>query len=203
MVEEERPRRRGRPRAEATDEAIHAAAIEVVAEVGYRVATLETIAVRAGVGTATIYRRYPAKRDLLAAALRAGAGEFAAPHTGDVTQDLTVLIHQVATGVNAQPLGRLLAAVSFAEPELLDLAWEVLAQPRRAVLREVIVAATESGGLRPDLDVEVFLDVLSAVPVWTQLVRPGTDFTLAAARATARLLLAGAAPVNSNKGEES
>lgn len=190
----ERPRRRGRPRSEATDDAIHAAAFEVVAEVGYKVATLEMIATRAGVGTATIYRRYPTKRALLAAALQAAAGEFVAPHTGHVVDDLAVLIYQVSAGVHAKPLGRLLAAVSFAEPELMHVAWTALAEPRRAVLKEVVVAAMADGGLRPDLDVEVVLDVLSAVPIWTQLVRPGKDFTMEAAHATVGLLIAGAGP---------
>jgi AcrR family transcriptional regulator len=197
------PRRRGRPRSDSAEEAIHAAALEVVAEVGYKVATLETIAARAGVGTATIYRRYPTKREMLVGALRAASGEFIAPHTGQVSDDLAILIQNVAEGVRSTPMGRLLAAISFAEPEIMELAWAALAQPRRAVLEEVVVAAIDNGQLRPDLDVSLFLDVLSAVPVWSQLVRPGGTFTAEAAHATTRLLLAGAASVDRQKEEDS
>jgi AcrR family transcriptional regulator len=188
------PRRRGRPRSESADAAIYTAAIEIVAEVGYRVATLEAIAARAGVGTATVYRRYRTKRELVAAALRVEAQRFTAPRTGDIVEDLAVLMQRLSTGVQSTPLGRLLAAMAFAEPELFDVGWHALAQPRRKVLRELVVSALEAGQLRPDLDVELFLDIVSALPIWTQLMRPGADFTLDTAHAAARLLLAGARP---------
>jgi AcrR family transcriptional regulator len=171
--------------------------LEVVAEVGYKVATLEMIASRAGVGTATIYRRYTTKNALVAAALRVSAREFAAPHTGMVREDLARLIHQVSAGMHAASLGRVFAAMSFTDPELSEVGWSALGQPRRAVLAAVVAGGIASGQLRQDLDAELLVDVLSAVPIWSQLVRPGGGFSMESAYATVDLLLSGAAPPDS------
>jgi AcrR family transcriptional regulator len=187
-------RRPGRPRSQAADNAIHAAALDVVAEVGYKDATLEMIAARAGVSTATIYRRYATKSALVAAALQVRAQEFAAPHSGDVREDLASLIHQLSKGMRSTSPGRVLAAMSFTDPQLFEIGWCSQGQPRRAVLAEVVAGGIAGGQLRHDLDVELFLDVLSAVPIWSQLVRPGREFSIESAYATIDLLLAGAAP---------
>jgi Tetracyclin repressor-like, C-terminal domain len=87
-----------------------------------------------------------------------------------------------------------LAAMSFTDPQLFEIGWRSQGQPRRAVLAEVVAEGLAGGQLRHDLDVELFLDVLSAVPIWSQLVRPGSEFSIASAGATVDLLLAGAAP---------
>jgi AcrR family transcriptional regulator len=94
-----------------------------VAEVGYKDATLEMIASRAGVSTATIYRRYTTKSALVAAALTVSAQEFAAPHPGDVREDLASLIHQLSQGMRSTSLGRVLAAMSFTDPQLFEIGW--------------------------------------------------------------------------------
>jgi AcrR family transcriptional regulator len=60
----------GRPRSEASRQAILAAAIELAVETGYAGLTIEGIAARAGVGKQTIYRWWPSKADVL---LEAGA----------------------------------------------------------------------------------------------------------------------------------
>ena len=60
---------RGRPRSVEANDAILAAAIALVREVGYDNVTIEAIAGRAGVGKATIYRRWPSKEPLIADAI--------------------------------------------------------------------------------------------------------------------------------------
>jgi AcrR family transcriptional regulator len=62
----------GRPRSEASRQAILTAAIELLAETGYARLTIEGIAARARVGKQTIYRWWPSKADLL---LEAGAAK--------------------------------------------------------------------------------------------------------------------------------
>jgi AcrR family transcriptional regulator len=66
------PRSPGRPRSEASRQAILAAAVALAAEVGYSGLTIEGIAARAGVGKQTIYRWWPSKADVL---LEAGAAK--------------------------------------------------------------------------------------------------------------------------------
>ncbi|HEY4851574.1 MAG TPA: helix-turn-helix domain-containing protein, partial [Streptosporangiaceae bacterium] len=64
-------RRPGRPRSEQADRAIIEAALSLFAESGPDGLCIEQVAARAGVGKATIYRRWPGKEDLLLDALAA------------------------------------------------------------------------------------------------------------------------------------
>src|SRR5690348_8316338 len=61
---------RATPRTEAakarTRERIVSAALEQVAEGGYRSASIQAVAARAGVATGTVYRHFPSKDDLFA-----------------------------------------------------------------------------------------------------------------------------------------
>src|SRR5215208_3040355 len=62
-------RGRGRPRRAGTDEEILAVALEMLREKGYRDLNVDDIAERLGIAKTTIYRRWPAKGALVAAAL--------------------------------------------------------------------------------------------------------------------------------------
>src|SRR5215467_6175875 len=64
-------RRPGRPRSERADQAIIDAALSLFAESGPEGLCIERVAARAGVGKATIYRRWPGKEDLLLDAIAA------------------------------------------------------------------------------------------------------------------------------------
>jgi AcrR family transcriptional regulator len=55
----------GRPRDPALDVAIRRAALELLGEGGLEACALDEVARRAGVGKATIYRRWPSKDDLV------------------------------------------------------------------------------------------------------------------------------------------
>ena len=61
-------RRPGRPRSEQAEQAIIEATLDVFAEKGFEGVCVELVAARAGVGKATIYRRWPNKEELLLAA---------------------------------------------------------------------------------------------------------------------------------------
>ena len=66
--------RRGRPLATERTDAILTAAGELFEEVGFDQLTVQDIAQRAGVGLATLYRRWPSKHALLIEALRPAPG---------------------------------------------------------------------------------------------------------------------------------
>lgn len=74
------------------------ATLEVFAEQGYAGLSVEAVALRAGVNKTTVYRRWPAKSDLLGAALFALRDEDPAPpDTGALREDLVqVLRHWAA-----------------------------------------------------------------------------------------------------------
>jgi AcrR family transcriptional regulator len=60
---------RGRPRDAGADEAILAATIELLNDGGIANLSMDHVAKRAGVGNATIYRRWPSKEQLVIEAL--------------------------------------------------------------------------------------------------------------------------------------
>jgi AcrR family transcriptional regulator len=57
--------RAGRPRDPTRDQAILAATLGLLGELGYEQVTVRAIAQRAGAGLATLYRRWPTKEDLV------------------------------------------------------------------------------------------------------------------------------------------
>ena len=69
----ETPVRPGRPRSLAADEAIRDATLELLATEGYANLTMSGVAAQAGVSTATLYRRWTSKLDLVIAVLQARA----------------------------------------------------------------------------------------------------------------------------------
>jgi AcrR family transcriptional regulator len=101
----DRPGRGGRPRDPSRDGAIRAAILQVLAESGYAGLTMDAVASAAGVGKATIYRRWRTKSDLVADAVaELSAMSIDAPDTGSLEGDLRVLLHWLVDAVNG-PLG--------------------------------------------------------------------------------------------------
>jgi AcrR family transcriptional regulator len=101
----DRPGRGGRPRDPSRDGAIRGAILQVLAESGYAALTMDAVAAAAGVGKATIYRRWRTKSDLVADAV-AELSEMSIepPDTGSLEGDLRVLLHWLVDAVNG-PLG--------------------------------------------------------------------------------------------------
>src|ERR1019366_7026380 len=85
-------RRPGRPRSEQADKAIIDAALSLFAETGPEGLCIEKVAARAGVGKATIYRRWPGKEELLLDALAALRVPLPQPKGKSVRGDLVALL---------------------------------------------------------------------------------------------------------------
>lgn len=65
--------------------------VTLLGEIGYGALRIEEVAERSGVNKTTIYRRWPTKPQLVAAALRAHKMHIAPPDTGDLVADLTAM----------------------------------------------------------------------------------------------------------------
>src|ERR1019366_8162530 len=85
-------RRPGRPRSEQADKAIIDAALSLFAETGPEGLCIEKVAARAGVGKATIYRRWHGKEDLMLDALTALKTPLPEPKGKSVRSDLIALL---------------------------------------------------------------------------------------------------------------
>lgn len=83
---------RGRPRDPAVEEKVTAAVLELLAEKGYQGLTIEQVARRSGVSKPTLYARWPAKGELVVAALVRSAPALTPVDTGDPTGRLVAFV---------------------------------------------------------------------------------------------------------------
>jgi AcrR family transcriptional regulator len=156
-------RRPGRPRSERADQAIIEAALSLFAESGPEGLCIERVAARAGVGKATIYRRWPGKEDLLLDAIAALKTPLPEPAGRSVREDLVTLLGTLCQD-SADPRRAREFALLLGEgtkyPRLMARYVETVLEPRREVVRAVLRRGVASGELRPDLDVDAALFML-------------------------------------------
>ncbi len=157
-------RKPGRPRSEQAEQAIIKAALELFAEKGPDGLCVEAVAARAGVGKATVYRRWKNKEDLLLAALGSLKSPLPDPDSGSARDDLVALVTvmaQDAVDPARQRQYTLLLGEGAKYPKLMARYAETVIEPRRDVIRSVLRRGIESGQLRADLDVEIILLTLT------------------------------------------
>jgi AcrR family transcriptional regulator len=187
----------GRPRSARADEAIIDAVLDMFAE-GYTADTLsiEAVAARAGVGKATIYRRWPNKEALIVDAVASMKGPVPAVTGACVRDDLVALLTRVGQSRDS----RATEVLSCLLPELqrstsIHRCYQSVIEPRRNVMREVLERGVRTGELRADLDVELALALLSGPMLAQSMLRwnPHLDGEDLAARVV-DAVLAGIAP---------
>jgi AcrR family transcriptional regulator len=154
---------RGRPRSPEADRAILVATVELLAERGLGAMSIEEIAARAGVGKATIYRRWPSKGLL---ALDAFVASFAAqqplPDTGTLRGDLTAALRAWVRAVTVTPMGSVLAGLigEAQNDPSLRAAWrDRVLEPLRRRHRIMLDRAVDRGEISASVDQEVVLDL--------------------------------------------
>src|SRR5258706_393071 len=131
-------RGRGRPRSEQADRAIIDATLEMFAESGAEGLCIEKVAARAGVGKATIYRRWPGKEDLLLDALAALQAPLPEPRGESVRDDLVALLDAMRSeSVDPRRVRQfaLLLGEGAQYPRLIERYVETVVDPRRDVFR--------------------------------------------------------------------
>ena len=157
-------RRPGRPRSERAEQAILDAAIEAVAENGIDGVHCEDVAARAGVGKATLYRRWPGKEDLLIAAFAAMKRPMPEPRGESVRDDLIALLTVIAADADDPRYAQqyaLLHGAGERYPRLVARYREKVVEPRRELVRSVLRRGIETGELRSGIDVEVAMLLLT------------------------------------------
>jgi AcrR family transcriptional regulator len=151
----------GRPRSEEAHRAILDATLELLAEVGFSALTVEGVATRAGVGKATIYRRWTSKLPLVVEAF----GQLPALEevdTGDLASDLERMLRSYLELFHKTPLGTVLPSLvgeRAHDPELASLLEPVL-KGRRQPLVHALERAVARGELARDLDLELAADLV-------------------------------------------
>jgi AcrR family transcriptional regulator len=157
-------RRPGRPRSEQAEQAIIDATLDLFAEQGFEGVCVEAVAARAGVGKATIYRRWPNKEELLLAAFGSLKSPYPEAQGVSVRDDLVAMV-KVMCADKADPRKANRYALLLGEgekyPRLMARYKETVVEPRREAMREVIRQGIKTGELRADTDVEVAMLVLT------------------------------------------
>lgn len=163
----------GRPRSAEAHTAILNAAIALTREVGFDALAMEAIAARAGVGKATVYRRWKTKEALIADALDRLVRSSSAPDTGSFEDDLlTVMrgnLRMYQDPATAALLSGLVAAMAR-NPQVAAAVRNGFVEARRNVMRQVVARGIAAGALATGTDIELVLDMLSGPLVYRTLI---------------------------------
>jgi AcrR family transcriptional regulator len=157
-------KRIGRPRSKRTEAAILDAASQLLAGSGLDAMTIEGVAARAGVGKASIYRRWPSKGALaFDATLEAYLAGQPARDTGSFEGDLVATTRSWTRWVTRSPAGRTL---KFLTAEVqndpgLAAAWrERFVRQIRERRRPIVERAIARGEIPAGSDPELIMDLL-------------------------------------------
>ncbi|WP_201294978.1 MULTISPECIES: TetR/AcrR family transcriptional regulator [unclassified Nocardiopsis] len=191
LPEASRAPHRGRPRDAARDRALMDATLAVLQSHGYSGLTTAAVAKRAGVSTATLYRRWRSKEDLVLGAARAWAEELGPDRdTGGLRGDLSALLHDKAAALDG-PSGRLLRAVlgeAAHNQALAEALTEQFVLPLQARVEAVLARAADRGEIPPVQDTTVVGEMVIGPMVSHTFLVPHTPGSRPGARMAERLL---------------
>ena len=151
----------GRPRSEEAHQAILDATLALLVEVGFSALTVEGVAQRAGVGKATIYRRWPSKLPLVVEAFGQLPG-FEEVDSGSLETDLKETLKTYLENFNSTSLGAVfpsLAGERAHNPELSKLL-EPVARGRREPFVRIFERARDRGEISADVDIDLAADLV-------------------------------------------
>lgn len=124
----------------------------VLTESGYRALTTAAVAARAGVSTATLYRRWPSKEVMVVDAAAAYAQELTTPtDTGTLEGDLRALLRDKAASLTGKEGGVLLTLIGEAphNAPLAEALTNAFVLPMRLRMEEITQRAAERGEIPP------------------------------------------------------
>ncbi|MDH2393212.1 MULTISPECIES: TetR/AcrR family transcriptional regulator [Streptomyces] len=175
-MERRRTGRRGRPRSEAAERAIVDAVVRLLEEgVPVSELSIERVARTAGVGKATIYRRWDGKEALLVDVVRSmEPADPPLPGTS-VRDDLVAMVETLRRRGLAKRSSALLHNV-FAQmqsyPQLWDMYHRTVVLPRRERMDEVLRRGIAGGEIRGDIDFDLLGDLFVGPMLVRTVLRP-------------------------------
>lgn len=165
----------GRPRSQEVHQAILRATLDLLAEVGYHGLSIEAIAKSAGVGKATIYRRYDSKEELIADAIEHNRPKRIIPDTGSFWADLDS-VHNQAAEIDLSPLGRqtvaMIIGLASTNPQFAEIYWKKYVAPRRKAVSVIFDRAKARGELSQTVDTELICDLMTGLLFKSILFQP-------------------------------
>jgi len=152
------------PRVERSRRLICSAAIAEMADVGYGAMTIESIAKRAGVGKATVYRHWAGKLDLVESALELLRADMTVPEEGTVRERITAVVtwlagHLADSGSGASACLPALVSAAQYDDSVRDFHHRFSAE-RRQVLIDLIDEGRSNGEVDPAVDARLVAETL-------------------------------------------
>jgi AcrR family transcriptional regulator len=167
-----------RPRSAKSHRKVLDAALGLVSERGIEATSMDAIAEASGVSKATIYKHWKDKDALLLEMMAELAGLHSRPEfdTGDTRVDLVAVLAYQAER-NAELKNRILPhfmAYAARQPSF-GLAWrQMVMEPPRKELRQVLQAGIRKGELSSKLDVEMALALLLGPMIYCHVFQGNT-----------------------------
>jgi len=178
------------PRVERSRRVILEATLDELGEIGYGAMTIESVARRAGVGKATIYRHWQGKLDLLADALETMKRPVPPPTEGSARERIVALLEALVDTLGESRWSRCMPALidAAARDETVQRFHRQFVAARRQVMVGLIVEGIEAGELAADLD-PVLTSELLAGPIFYRRLMTGEPFPPSLARQIVDLVL--------------
>ncbi|MGK5642118.1 TetR/AcrR family transcriptional regulator, partial [Streptomyces sp. URMC 126] len=171
---------RGRPRSAAVDTAVIESVLRLL-ERGVTVGELsmERIAREAGVGKATVYRRWAGKEALMLDVLRSleeSAPELAGVSVRDDLVALLDFLRRRGLAKRSSAVMRTVVGQVQAQPRVWREYHDTVVAARREAFRAVLRRGAAAGEIRPDVDVDLLIDLIvspmlvrAVLHEWTEL----------------------------------
>lgn len=189
---------RGRPRSEAVERAIIEGVMKLLEDgVPLGELSIERIARTAGVGKATIYRRWSGKEELFVDVLRAAEPVDPELPGTSMRDDLIVLLEALRQrGLINRSSAMLhnVYAQMKSSPKLWNAYHTTVIDPRRRLGYEVLRRGQQNGELREDVDVELVNDIFVGPMLVRSILRPESELPEDLAEQIVDTLLEGLRP---------
>jgi len=188
----------GRPRDSALEGPVLAATVELLLERDTREVTVSAITERSGVSRAAVYRRWPSREELIAAALDSVRSGVEVTPSGSC-MDTILATYEDASQVVDGEVGRLIKkriALGLENEKLCALSWKRHVRRRREPIAAEIRRGIAAGEIDPGVDVEAMIDLINGVYYYQLGVRAASEDPAATrerVRNAVRLVFEGAA----------
>ncbi|WP_031508508.1 TetR/AcrR family transcriptional regulator [Streptomyces megasporus] len=193
-----RPAARGRPRSAAADRAIVEAVLRLLERgVGVDALSMEGIAREAGVGKATVYRRWSGKDALLLDVMRTleePPDEVRGESVRDDLVDILERLRQRGLAKRNSAILRAMTSHFHSHPRLWQEYHDTVIRARRDLLHSVLRRGMARGEIRADLDVELLGELFIGPMLSRALLRAWAELPEGLAERIVDGVLEGARP---------
>jgi len=161
------------PRGQAARQRIIDATRELIYDSGLEAFNIEAVATASGAARSTIYRHWPAPRELVIDALRSMGRAFPTPDTGTLAGDLEAMADTLRPIFNDPRTRRLILDITRAaaeDPEIERVKLELI-RNRQGPTQTILQRAIARGEIDPDIDLEVALHLVEGPLISANLMQ--------------------------------